>query len=166
VYVHVRARHVQCVRLMDPVTFNFNTKRHLVLLHNLLKLLLSANVISLLYPSEAITQSFGWSRNICATGGTSRVTTMLRSVQYLVRIVYQWCLSNNRCSSSPLCWWRVYTRLYMPYHKDCYVLSYISAASFYWSRVRVAYSPAYLLINLLTCLLTYSLHGAESFLRS
>jgi len=35
----------------------------------------------------------------------------LHCVLYLVHTVYQWCHSNNRCSSSPLCWWRLCTRL-------------------------------------------------------
>ena len=86
--MHVRA-HVQCVRLMDPVAFDFNTKQHSDLLHNLPKLQLPANVISLLDSFEATTQSFGRSRNICAKGGISRGTTMLHSVLYLVHTVYQ-----------------------------------------------------------------------------
>ena len=127
----------------------------------MLKLQLPADVISLLDPFEATTQSFGRSRNICAKGGTSRVSTMLHSVHCLVQTVYQWCLSNNRCSSSPLCWWHVCTRLYKPHHKVCYVLSYSSAASFLRSRVRVACLITYLLTHLftylLTCLLTHLL---------
>jgi hypothetical protein len=74
---------------MDPVAFDFNTKRHPDLLHNLLKLQLPANLISLLDPFEATSQSFGRSRNICAKGGTSRGNTMLHSVLYLVHTVYQ-----------------------------------------------------------------------------
>jgi hypothetical protein len=81
-------------------------------------------------------------------------TAGVRLALCAVHIVYQWCLSNSRCLSSSLCWWHVYTRLYMPHHKACYVLSYSSAVSFHWRRVKVAYLHTCLLT--LTYWLTYS----------